>query len=328
MPRLLAVLATLALAGTSLIACGDDEEPAAAGTAPAPTFPLTVTNCGRPVTIDAAPRRILTIGSSAASSLHAAGASDRIAARAGEFGNPPAGPAGAAIAGVPILTPEDPGTEAIIGAGVDTVIGYGLFETTPKDLSAAGITALTLSASCTEAGSRSARATTFDDVYTDIALFGKLFATQATATRAVADLERRVDAVRRQAAGWPARTAATAYFFGDTPSTNGNRNIVNAQMRVLGLENVFADVDKDFIESSTEALIKRDPDVLILAHGRGDKKDTFAAARTRFLRLPGAADMKAVREHRVIGLPSAQKEPDPAAVDGLETLARGLAAIA
>ncbi len=328
MRRPLATLAMLTLTAGLVTACGSDDDgpssPAAA--AAKPTFPMTVSNCGRQVRIDRRPERILTIGAPVVNALHAAGAAAKVTARAGEFGSPAPGAAGEAVKAARILTPEDPATEPIIGAGVDTVISYGWLETTPKALADAGITALALSGYCAEAGGTSMIAS-FQDIYADLELFGRIFGTSQQAADVVAGLKRRVAAVADRASGAPKRTAASAYFFGDTPSTNGNRSMIHAQMQALGLTNAFGDVDKAFIESNTEELIKRDPDVIVLSYGVLGDKDTFAKAKAKFVKLPGARDMKAVRNDRIIGIRAYQREPDPAAVDGLETLARELDAL-
>lgn len=320
------LLALLCLCGLLLAACGgEDPQPTAEAQDREAqiSFPTTVSNCGQQVTIDQRPERVLTVGTSAVNVLHAAGAADRITARSGEFGAPPQDAAGQAVKDVEILTDQDPATEAIIGSGVDLVIGYGLFESSPEALRSAGIASLVLTNSCEESGNTSTAAS-LDAVYADIERLGRLFGTAEQASRAVAELKRRVQVVREEVGDLPERTAASAYFFGDAPSTSGNRNIIHSMMTTLGLRNVFGDVDKDYIEANTEQLIARDPDVLILSYGTGGPEETFADVKAKFLRLPGTRDMTAVREDRILAIPAALREPGPGAVDGLEQLAQPL----
>ena len=87
------------------------------------------------------------------------------------------------------------------------------------------------------------------------------------------------------------------------------------------MTNVFADVQKEFIEGNTEELIKRDPEVFVLGYGY-DGKETFAQAKRKFLAIAGVADTKAARSGRIVGVPSIESEPDPYAVTGLERIAR------
>lgn len=331
MPRPRAYLAALIACGLTLVACGDDPDTTTAAetgttTAAATTFPTTIDNCGRSVTLDRRPEKVLTVGAAAVNVFHAAGAADHIVARSGEFGAPVAGPAGEAVADVETLTPGDPGAEAVIGTGADLVVGYGLFETTPEDLERAGIASLVLTNSCAESGGRS-HAATLEDVYADVERIGELFGTQKHAARSVASMRVREQAAREQVADLPSRTAASIYFFGGTPSTNGNRNIIHSMMESLGLRNVFGDVDRDYIESNVEELIERDPDVLILSSGTGGPDETFADVKAQLLKIPGAKDMTAVREGRLISVTSDARDPGPGAVNGLEMLADQLASL-
>ena len=72
-----------------------------------------------------------------------------------------------------------------------------------------------------------------------------------------------------------------------------------------------------------EALLDADPAVILLTHGfEGDDFDT---ALQMLLAQPGAEDLQAVREDRVVGLPATLRHADPGAVEGLEYLAVELA---
>lgn len=122
------------------------------GAAPA-GYPITFDNCGREVTVERRPERVLTIGTGAVTMLELAGAADRIVARAGEFGNPPDGAAGEAVAAVPVVAEKTPALEPVLGAKPDLVVSYGLFEDlSDADLEAAGITSMVLSGYCGNGG--------------------------------------------------------------------------------------------------------------------------------------------------------------------------------
>jgi iron complex transport system substrate-binding protein len=291
--------------------------------------PLTIDSCGHAVTFEAAPRKVLTIGPTAVYQLHAAGASERIVARAGEFGGELVGPAASAVEDVPVIDPEDPAREPILAAGVDAVIHNGLFETTREDLEDVGIKSVFTAGTCGLASATGGETTDssgadLEDVYRDLEQFGELFGTEPAARRTLADLRRRVAAVTEHASDFPRRRAAAVYFFPGSPaSVSGNRSMVHAQMELLHLDNVFADLDRDFVEGNVEALISRDPDVLIVPFGFAG--ESFEEVKRKLIELPGIDRVAAVREGRVIGVPSYQRAPDVNAVKGLETLARALA---
>lgn len=296
---------------------------AAPASAAAPiTYPFTFENCGRSVTLKQAPKKILSIGTSAVSQLFEAGAAGRVAARAGEFGTPAPGAAGAAVAAAPVLVADDPGTEAIVGSGVDTVIGYGLFATTAEDLAAAGVTAITISSACGDHGGGAGKGERFEAMYADIELYGKLFGTSDKATASIAAIKQRIEAVGKVTADGSTLTAANVYFWGDTPSSRGGTSITTQIFETIGLVNVFADVDASFIENNTEDLVKRNPQVLVINYLV--QGESFEDAKARLLALPGISAMEAVRNNRIVGVPSYQMAPDPNGVDGMELLVKAL----
>lgn len=303
-----------------LAGCG--AAPAADPPATVPGFPVTIDRCGAAVTFDAPPRRVLTIGTVAVRLLHAVGANERVAARAGEFGTAVTGPAGQAVAAAPVISDEDPSTEQIVGAGVDTVIGYGLFNSTPADLAAHGIRTLVNTGECGHDTAGAATARTFDDIYTDLEDYGRLFGAGDRGRAAIAGLRTRVDAIAAKAPG-AGRTAASVYFFAASSglSADGTSGIADAQFEALGLRNAFDQAD-EYFDIGPERLIGADPDVIVLGYGYSG--ETADDVRQRLLALPGITDLRAVRAGNVIPVPVTERKADPGAVDGLETIAAAL----
>lgn len=317
-PLVASVLAALVAAGCA--AAPDPGAPPAAD--PTAAFPMTLDDCGRPVVLDARPRAVLTVGTPAVRLLHAAGATEHIVARAGEFGAPTPAPADRAVAGVPVIAEGDPSAEVVVGSGADLVVGYGLFEADPAQLEASGISSVVNSGECGHDGVGPARPRSFDAVYADIATYGRVFGTSPVADAAVAGLRTRVEAVRREAPGG-GRSAAAVYFFAASSelSAYGGGSMAQAQFDALGLRNVF-DVDEEFLAPGVERLIGADPDVLVI--GYGFSGETGEQARARLLELPGVVGLRAVRSGQVIEVPVTQSGADPGAVDGLETMAAAL----
>lgn len=332
-----ALLCALATTALTAAACGgsDDGDSAAengaattaAGAATeggggATTYPFTFENCGRSITLAKAPEKILTLGTSAVTMLHVAGATDKVVARAGEFGTPTPGEAGEAVADVPVLAEDDPGTEAVVGSGADTVIGYGLFNTTEEDLANSGVTSITLSSACGSDDGENGE--TFEAMYRDIELYGKLFGSSDEATAAIADLRQRIDAVPSASEDGKPLSAANVYFWGDTPSSRGGHSITTEVFNAIGLTNVFEDVEESFIENNMEDLVKRNPDVLVINYLV--QGESFEDSKSRLLALPGVAAMDAVKNDRIVGVPAYEMQPDPNVIDGLERIAGELRA--
>jgi iron complex transport system substrate-binding protein len=225
-----------------------------------------------------------------------------------------------------VIDDFDPTLEAIIAADPDLVLGYGLFNTEAADVEAAGIATLTVTGECGHArlpGSRAGQGL-LTVMLEDIRTYGRLFGTSDTAEAAIADLETRIAAVRASREGAEPLTVAGAYFWGEQLSITGRHNLLNEQFDILGLTDVYEDLDEAFAEVSIETLLETDPQLIVLSHGFSG--EDFDAALALLASQPGADQLTAIAEGNVIGLPSALRGPDPAAVDGLELLATQLAA--
>lgn len=308
-------------------ACSSSASPAADGAAASasPATTLVVDDCGREVEFVDAPQRVLTIGTSAAVLLDAAGAADRVVARAGEFGSGLPDAIAEHFADVPIIDPADPSLEVIVDVEPDLVFGYGLFGADPVDLEAAGITTLTVAGECGHDGNAEDGDVRdgFEILVDEVRTLGRLFGTSTVADPAADALADRVAAVREAREDAEPLTAAGVYFFGGHMSVTGGRGVAHDQIEALGLVDVHEDLDAAFAEVQVEALLDADPAIILLTYGfEGDDFDT---ALQMLLAQPGAEDLQAVREDRVIGLPATLRHADPGAVEGLEYLAAELA---
>lgn len=319
-----------ALTVCALIAgCGASTSPSTTPSAPpdassAVQFPLTFDNCGEQVTIASRPQRVLTIGTPAVDALYAAGASDKVVARAGEYDVPATGPAGAAVESKPVIDSEQPTLEAILGSKADIVIGYGLGKTTADDLNRVGISHYILSGYCgsTESATGTGDGAQVQDLYRDQEFLGRVFGTEQKANQAGDALQQRVDAVQATKPAGNRATAAAIYFLGEKIYTYGKKAMITDEMRVLGLTNDLAEVDQS-VELNREALIAANPDVIIVIYGY-EAGDTFDKARDHFLALPGVTSMTAVQNNALVGVTGPEAEASPIAVDGIARMARAL----
>lgn len=314
--RMLPTMLVVGLLG--LGACGGDQ-PAGAGRPG--TFPLTVPSCERTVTIDQPAQRVLTIASDSATALAAVGAADLIVARSAE-GGAPLGRYEEELRGIPqITTNGEPSREVIIGQQPDLVVSYTGLETPAADLEAAGIDSIFPSWRCDTTAD-------YDGIYRTLETYGQIFGTEDVATRIVADLRTRVGAVERQFQGDSRRTAANVYVSENRLRVYGGPSLSNTVLETLGLTNVFADVDKRLIDVSTEELLARNPDVIVLTFGGSETGIKDGADAERALRSMTPLDqLTAVRENRLIAINFTYLVGGPLAVDGLETIAQGLAAM-
>ncbi|MGL5826707.1 MAG: ABC transporter substrate-binding protein [Nocardioides sp.] len=290
-------------------------------TDPSGAYPVTVADCGEELSIDEKPERVLSIGSASVSLLDAAGASDTIAGRAGEFGASLPDNLASPPINADIIDPADPSAEAIIGAGVDLVYGYGLFNAKPEALSQAGIETLTVSGECGhDATSEDSEPIGFAAVTDDIRRLGKVFDTGAIAEDNADDLDARVAELAAQAGDRSIEDDAAAwlYYFSsaDPLSTYGGASMANAILDGAGLTNAFGGKDDSYLTISVESLLKADPEWLVLSYGLYG--DTESEAMEKLLAEPGVSNLTAVRQNRVIMVPGVFSEPSPQAVEGLK----------
>ena len=318
----LALAVTLAAALAGCAPTAPAPAPSDSASAAGSEYPMEVVDCGAPVTIDAAPEAVFTVGTAAVELLDAAGASDRIVARSGEFDAPLSDELTNPPADDLIVDAFDPTTEQIIGSGADTVIGYGLFNADLAQVQAAGITVLTVAGECGhDASTDAAPVVDFSTISDDIRRFGAIFDTAETADAAADALDARVEAGTRPASG---ESAAWIYYFSGEAniSAYGGQGMPNVAIETAGLSNVFADQAASYIDTSMEALLEAQPDWIVI--GYGFTGDTADDARARFLAEPGADALEAVEADRLIMVPSAVSGAGPTAVAAVELLAEGL----
>jgi iron complex transport system substrate-binding protein len=285
-------------------------------------YPVEVLDCGAPLTIERAPEAVFTVGTAAVELLDAAGVSDRIVARSGEFDAPLSADLATPPSDDLIVDAFDPTTEQILGSGADTVIGYGLFTADADQVTAAGIQLISVAGECGhDASTDAAPVVDFSTIVDDIRRFGQIFDTADVADAAAADLEERLAAVERPASGDDA--AWIYYFSGESGiSAYGGQGIPNVTLATAGLGNVFDDQAATYIDTSMEALLERQPHWIVI--GYGFTGDTAEDARARFLAEPGAEALDAVQAGRLILIPSAVTGAGPTAVTGVELLTAGL----
>lgn len=315
------VLATLVLASCGLAA---DEGQGSGAAGAGGSYPLTIENCGAEVTFDTAPEAVVLLKSAAVPFLAELGVLDRVSARAGEYPRDYYDDATwSALQDIPALTGRTDTSghlsiskEVVIDQEPDLVLGE-VDNLSRATLESVGIPLLEEPAMCPEG----LDAPGFDDVYSQLETYGKVFDRPGEAAAAIHDLEARERDLRADPAdpAGPRRTAAVLYptVGGGVTYAYGTRSMAHPLLEAAGLDNVFADTDERVFEITAEELLGRDPDVLVLLHGSGDPREVVEAVTS----LPGADDLAAVREDAMVPLLFNYVEPPtPLVLDGLEQL--------
>ncbi|MHB1417939.1 MAG: ABC transporter substrate-binding protein, partial [Chloroflexota bacterium] len=159
-----------------------------------------------------------------------------------------------------------------------------------------------------------------DDVPANIRMLGKLGGNPAAAEKLAADMDARIAAVvdKTKSAASKARI-----FFELDPAliTTGPDTFLDDMIAKAGGENIARDAKSAWPQLSPEAIVTKDPEVIILSdHGSDAGGVTPEIVQGR----PGWDVISAVKTRRIELLPdhNLTDRPGPRAVEGLEYLAR------
>ena len=298
-----------------------------AGGAVAEEDPVVIENMGRTTTYEEAPETAVALSYSIAEIMVALGLEDKIVAIApsmyildqvSEEYREPVGsfPVLEGNYGVPTLeTVLDTGAEFVFG---DAYSFYASSVGTVEDFDAAGVKVYATEGTYVEDA-------TFENIYNDIINIGKIFRVEERAEELVAQLREREAAVEASVAGLePVRVF---YFDSDTGggvdmSTVGNTGLQSLMLEMAGAENIFSDVEGQFVAVSWEDVVDRDPEYIIVCdyYGEGYADEKIAELKAN----PATMDMDAVVNDRFIVVPGLAMFPSLECMDAVELIAAGL----
>lgn len=343
-PRALTLptLSAVAVLGIGLLAgCGSDgDSPAAtaAGTGTtaaattataAATYPVTLRNCQREVVIEQAPERAVSINQPATELLLTLGLEDRMAGSV-SWSDPVTPALAEANAKVPVISRDFASFERVLKAEPDFV--YATFDwsftdegVAPRDrFEQLGVPTYQSSSECGGQTAQQADELTLDDLYAEIAEVAEIFGVQERGAALVESLRERM---ARASSDLGAEDVSLMWWYSSskTPYIAGCCGAPGIVTRAIGARNAFADNRQLWPEIGWEAILDRDPDVLVLADlTRGDEGDS-AEAKIRFLESdPVAKRLTAVQNRRYIVLSGSDMDPSLRNVDAVETVADGL----
>jgi iron complex transport system substrate-binding protein len=269
---------------------------------PAAAGALTVTDqTGRRVTLDAPPRRIVSLVPSVTEIVFAIGAHERLAGVTDFCDYPPAARKKPSVGGM-----VSPSLETLVALRPDLVVATtaGNREETFAQLERLRIPVYVVNPAKVA------------DVLDLIARLGELTGHPSAAGKLVTALESRVHAVAAQVAGLP-RPRVLYVLWPEPLIVPGRGALVSELLTLAGADSVTADIAEPYPRFSLEAAVARAPEVIILArHGSGQGP----MAREKWTRFSSLPAIKAGRLYTADG--NLLHRYGPRVVDGLEILAR------
>ncbi|HEX6041821.1 helical backbone metal receptor [Longimicrobium sp.] len=265
------------LLAASLAACGGD----AARAATADGVRATDAN-GRVVTLDRPAARVISLVPSATDLLVAAGGRERLVARTDNDHAPELAP-------LPSVGGMEPSVEKIVALRPDLVVildmtsSRGLID----GLEAQGIRTFSL-------GTRDTTQT-----FAGLHALGRLTGVERGADSLAGRMRGELAAVAARA---PADTPTVFLVVNvDPPMTAGPETFMAQMVSVAGGRTAFPDLREDWAMISLEEVLRRQPDWLLTSTGQGGTRERRLA---QLRAAPGWRELRAVREGRVIALPS------------------------
>jgi len=276
--RLLAriLLAVLVAAGVSACERSGGDAGAAGEAAVSATDDL-----GRTVTLDRPATRVVALVPSVTETVVALGAGERLMARTDYDTSP-------AVSHLPSVGGGlDPSIEALVSLRPDLVVAWAQ-DRTPElreRLDRFGIPVFAVSTQDTA------------DVFANIERMGALLGQDAAADALSERIRDELAEVRHSVAG--RERPAVFYAVGtDPPMTPGPETFVIQLLELAGGRTIFPELGQNWPVVSLEAVVRRQPDVIILPVGEhSDRRARHLAGR------PGWREMEAVRAGRVVEVP-------------------------
>lgn len=322
--RTLMLVALSTASVVALTGCSRGDGTTLSGTTVATfTEPVSITNCDRPTSFDAPPRRIVTMNDHVTETLIQMGVGDRIVGMGyGEKDNPLPEVAEQFNA-IPSLASEYPSFEQIRDLAPDLVVGGMRSAFDDKNglgrdrLEENGIQTFLFSEYCT-AG--------FSDIgvlRTDFTQLGDILGVPDAADKLTTSITDRLDAVseRLDAAGVePTRT----FFYDsgeDQPLTVGGVGIGNLIGDYARAQNITPEGPKPYFTTSWEVIGERAPEAIVVL----DYGDTNADDKIAYLKnQPIMATTPAIRNNRIVVVPLDDFFESSRLATSVETIARGL----
>ncbi|MEU9791474.1 ABC transporter substrate-binding protein [Streptomyces sparsogenes] len=312
MRKLLAAALCLAVSATG---CGATVEPSRDARSSA----VTLTNCGRKVTYDKVPERVVTNDIGITELMFALGLEDRMAGFAmpddkGDLGDVPWKDG---YDKVKWLSKDRLTKENVLAARADLVFAgwnYGFSEDagfTPDALKKLGIPSYVLTESCRNGRSTSSRGVMppLDALYADLTNLGRLFGVEKRAAALIDGFRKRIAAVRTKAPQGADRPSVFLYDSGrGQPFTAGRYAAPEQIISEAGGVNVMHDVADSWTTVGWESVVKRDPDVILIC----DYGDVSVEQKKRFLlSYAPLRGVSAVKHRRIFALDYADLVESP-----------------
>jgi iron complex transport system substrate-binding protein len=320
-------------ASSPTTATGSSSSPSSAGssTAAASAYPVTVSDCGTPVTFTTEPTRAVSNDINTTEDMIALGLESHMVGEFAASGSLPAGkpfPAEFA-AGFKQIHEVSPGyftLEQLVALKPDFLFAgwnYGLqvgTNLTPTNLATYGIKTLALTESCADVQA-SKQSVSIDDTYADLTDLGEIFNVRQKAAQVIDSMKAQIAAAQAKVTTLPKVTVFDYDSGTSAPFTGPGLAMPNAEITLGGGTNIFASLKQSWTSVSWEQVVKADPECIII----NDYGTPSAAQKEKFLETsPITRNLTAVKNRCFLPLSYDEVTPGPRNAEAIVAIARWL----
>ena len=257
---------------------------------------------GREITIDEIPQRIVSHVPAITEVLFALGLEERVVGVSDYCDYPEEAKLKPSVGNY-----FNPSIENIVALDPDLVLTDGHSESI-KGLDSLGITSIVIDPK------------DIDGIIKDIELLGKVTGTEARAKKLIGDMQQRMSNIVTQVEGAP--RIKVFYIFDATdlnnPWTAGPGSFVNSLITMAGGQNIAAQAHGAWIQFSLEAVVRSDPQIIIVDTSHG----TAVISKAELKEHPVWREIAAVKQDRIYSVDGdLVNRPGPRIVQGLEKIA-------
>lgn len=253
----------------------------------------------REITIKGEVTKIVSLAPSATEMLFALGLGERVVGVTDSCNYPEESQSIEKVGGF-----KGPNLEKIVAAEPNVVFSSTVSQETVEALDQAGIPVVVLNPQ------------NIESIYQAIELMGKVCNSAENADQLVNDITARVNAVKEKVANIKDEDKKLVYYevWHEPPMTVGPNTFLHEVIVAAGGKNLAEDSKTDWPSLSTEQIVERNPDIILLGHGGQKAEET--ELRTGF------KDIKAVQSKKVKAVDvDVFSRPGPRITEAIEFLA-------
>ncbi len=294
-------------------------------------YPVTVSDCGSPVTYTQAPTRAVSNDINATEDMIALGLESHMVGEFAASGSLPANqpfPAefAAGFKQIREISPDYFTLEQLVGQHPDFLFAgwnYGLqtgTTLTPDNLAKYGIKTLALTESCAHVQT-SKQSVSVDDTYQDLTDLGQIFGIPQKAQQVINSMKAQIATAQSKVASSPPVTVFDYDSGTSAPVTGPGLAMPTAEISLGGGTNIFAGLKQSWTTVSWEQVVKANPQCIII----NDYSTPTAAQKEQFLETSSITKtLTAVKNRCFLPLTYDEVTPSPRNGEAVAAIARWL----